>query len=271
MRTAIDKDLSDLIGPSSWTGLGLTVRRTRDLVLVDVADRTIVIATDSNAAIGRKPFDHLAQDPFFTGYSAAKVPLMEVVAVGASPFLVVDNLGVELRPTGLDIIRGIRSVLDEIGLDDIMITGSDESNMPTQQTGLGVTVLGSVITNAVRVGVTEPGDDIWLVGRRASGLPGDEYDPTGPDIARLSDVVAALRMDGVHEALPVGSHGVAHECLELATSSGLRFERRTSAAIDFTKSAGASTCFLVSCAPDQHIQIANPLLPIHLVGRAVAS
>lgn len=268
MTTAIDDDLRRLTGPAGWAGMGLSVRRMRDLVLVDLADRTLVVATDSNASIGAKPADFLAQEPFLTGYSAAKVPLMEVVATGARPFLLVDALCVELRPTGLEMLRGIRHALDEAGLD-VVITGSDESNMPTTQTGIGVTVLGSSPPGELRLGRTEPGDEIWLLGRRASGLPGDEYGALDPGIARLRDLLAATETPGVHEALPVGSHGVAHECAELVRGSGLSIAWSPAIETDLAMSAGASTCFLVACAPGAGAALGRIGLPGELLAHAV--
>ncbi|MBX3093411.1 MAG: hypothetical protein KF680_02550 [Cryobacterium sp.] len=264
---AVSDDFRALIGPDTWSGMGMSMRRWRDLLLIDLGDRTLVVAADSNAGIGAKPGDFLAQEPFLTGYSAAKVPLMEVVATGATPFLVIDNLCVELRPTGLEILRGIRSVIDDAGLE-VLITGSDEANMPTRQTGVGVTVLGSAASGELRIGRTQPGDDIWVLGRRASGLPGDEYEAKGEGIARLGDLVAVEQLPGVHELLPVGSHGIGHESAELVSGSGLALAP-VGTSVDLTASAGASTCFLVSCEPGASEGLAAAGLPMELLGTAV--
>lgn len=266
--TTASNALRALVGPDAWAGMGMSMRRWRDLMLIDLVDRTLVVAADSNASIGPKPGDFLAQESFLTGYSAAKVPLMEVVATGATPFLVIDNLCVELRPTGLEILRGIRSVIDDAGLD-VLITGSDEANMPTRQTGVGVTVLGSVAPGELRIGRTQPGDDIWVLGRRASGLPGDEYEAKGEGIARLGDLLAVGQLAGVHELLPVGSHGIGHESAELVGGSGLALVP-ASTSVDLTASAGASTCFLVSCEPSASGGLATVGLPTELLGTAVA-
>lgn len=265
--TAASNDLRALVGPDAWAGMGMSMRRWRDLMLIDLVDRTLVVAADSNASIGPKPYDSLAQESFLTGYSAAKVPLMEVVATGATPFLVIDNLCVELRPTGLEILRGIRSVIDDAGLD-VLITGSDEANMPTRQTGVGVTVLGSATPGQLRIGRTQPGDDIWVLGRRASGLPGDEYEAKGEGIARLGDLITAGQLPGVHELLPVGSHGIGHESAELVGGSGLALVP-VSTSVDLVASAGASTCFLVSCEPRASAGLAAAGLPMKLLGTAV--
>jgi hypothetical protein len=262
-------DLAALSGPAAWTGAGISVRRARDLVLVELPDRTLVIAADSNAAIGDKPGDALAQDPILTGYSAAKVPLMEVLASGATPFLLIDNLCVELEPTGLQILRGIRSALDDAGLE-VMVTGSDESNMPTVQTGLGVTVIGAAAPGELRLGDIRPGDELWVVGRRASGLPGDEYAALEAGVARPRSVVDAVAIPGVHEILPVGSHGIAHECRELAADGGVELAWDPDIAADLERSAGASTCFLVAVEPGAAGLLEGLGLPLERIARAGA-
>lgn len=237
-----------LAGLPSWSANGISARRVRDLVVTEIGDVSLVLATDSNASTGNKPGDYLQQDPEITGYSAAKVPLMEVLASGATPYLLVNNLGVDLATTGQSLLRGIRRLLDETAIE-LMITGSDESNMPTVQTGMGVTILGVAPTGTLRLGSAQAGDVLWVVGNRRSGLPGDEYDEGAGGIATAHHVLDALRMSGVREVLPVGSHGIAFECAELATTAGLRAELRTDTAADLEMSAGASTCFVVACEP----------------------
>ncbi|HEX4444183.1 MAG TPA: AIR synthase related protein [Galbitalea sp.] len=243
----------------------MRVRRARDLVVAELGNKSIVIAADSNAATGDKPGDFLKQKPEITGYSAAKVPLMEVLACGAQPFLLVNNLGVDLATTGRGVLRGIRQLLDETSVD-VLITGSDESNMPTVQTGVGVTVLGIIETVQLRVGRTQDRDEIWAIGRRRSGLSGDEYSEGVDGIATAKHVIQALQLRPVHEILPVGSKGIAYEAAELAREAGLRLKLRDNPLVDLTRSAGASTCFLVSCVPGTSSELDAIDLPRNLVG-----
>lgn len=264
-----DADIAALIGRSTWSGHGVQVRRVRDLVIAELGDRCIVIAADSNASTGDKPGDFLQQSPEVTGYSAAKVPLMEVLASGAEPFLLVNNLGVDLATTGQSLLRGIRRLLDETSID-LMITGSDESNMPTVQTGIGVTVLGIIETAQLRVGRVGEGDEIWVVGRRRSGLPGDEYADGVEGTATAVHVAAAVRLAGVTEVLPVGSKGIAFEAGELAGGARLHALLFENADVDLQRSAGASTCFLVACQPGASAELDAIPLPRELVGTIVA-
>ena len=268
MDASVGSVLAGLVGPSSWSRPGVEATRVRDLVVVDLGSKSLVIACDSNAAIGDKPADFLKQDATTTGYSAAKVPLMEVLATGAEPFLLVNTLCCDLETTGIRIIEGIRALLDETGID-LMVTGSDESNMPTVQTGLGVTVLGIAENGDLRVGGMRAGDEVWLVGRRRSGLPADEYDEGDGFTATARHVAAALRLEGVREVLPVGSHGVGHEIAELARVAGVGIRFTDAPATDLEASAGASTCFLVAVDPMHTSRLETLDLPLERLATAI--
>jgi hypothetical protein len=248
---------------SRWAGEGLAVSRFRDLVVIDQGATSIIVACDSNASTGDKPSDFLQQDPIITGYSAAKVPLMEVIAAGADPFLLVNNLCCDLETTGLRLLQGIRDLLSESGLP-VVVTGSDESNMPTVQTGVGVTVLGIARSDQLRLGTVVEGDELWLAGTRYSGLPGDEYDEGVGGVASVSHILRARSTGGVGEILPVGSHGIGHECDELVQSSGLRADLPLRGTDALSRSAGASTCFVLAVRPGTDLTEIG--LPMTLLG-----
>lgn len=267
MQDENENGVAALVGMPTWTGHGVHVRRVRDLVITELGDKSFVIACDSNAATGNKPGDFLKQSPEITGYSAAKVPLMEVLASGAEPFLLINNLGVDLATTGLSLLRGIRRLLDETAID-LMITGSDESNMPTVQTGIGVTVIGVADSAKLRVGRVEPGDELWVLGRRRSGLRDDEYSEGAGGTATALHVRTALQIAGVHEILPVGSKGVAFEAGELTRDAGLRLRLREDTETDLRMSAGASTCFILACSVGSGAALDAIPLPREFIGSA---
>jgi hypothetical protein len=240
------------------------VTRVRDLILMRGGVVVLVVACDSNAAIGAKPGDALAQDPRETGYSAAKVPLMEVVAAGARPVLLVDNLCCELRPSGELLLDGIRRAIADAGVD-VVVTGSDETNMPTVQTGLGVTVIGVAGPDELRIGTARPGDVVWCVGAPRDGLDVPFADGT-PGIAGTREVRAALDLAAVHEVLPVGSRGIRYEAEQLAATAGLRFSPATRSAVALGASAGPSTCFLAAGTATAGEQLANAVVPCNVAG-----
>ena len=71
----------------------VTPEKVRDVTLIPlVGDVKLVIACDSNASIGEKKNDYYKNAYEEVAVSAMKVPLMEVLATGAVPVVVVDNL-----------------------------------------------------------------------------------------------------------------------------------------------------------------------------------
>lgn len=238
------------------------VGRIRDLVVMWVSDLALVVACDSNASIGEKPADAVTQDAVETGYSAAKVPLMEVLAAGARPVLLVNNLCCELEPSGQRLLQGIHRLLDEAGLD-VVVTGSDETNMPTVQTGIGVTVLGVAGRDELRCGRAQPGDVIWCIGEPRDGRYLSFVDGQ-PGITGPKEIQAALVAPGVHEVLPVGSRGVRYEAGQLADVAGLAFRPSDRTSINLDISAGPSTCFLAAAPSGAQAALAAAVAPCHV-------
>lgn len=245
----------ELLRAGTHTAAGV-VQRWRDLLLFRSGATVFVLACDSNASIGHKPHDALQQDPSETGYSASKVPMMEVIAAGATPFVLIDNLCCELEPTGRQLLVGIERLIAESGLD-VVITGSDETNMPTVQTGIGVTVIGVAADDELRLGRTAPGDTIYCVGTPADGRRVPFVDGE-PGIATPREVLAAATVAGVHEMLPVGSRGVGYEIGQLG---GADFRLVDPSPIDLEVSAGPSTCFLVSGRDIDRDELAAAVAP----------
>lgn len=220
-------------------------RRIRDLTLVELAGKiTLVIACDSSGGIGMKPQDRLPVPGEVVGRIIAAVPLMEVLASGATPVAVINTLSNEMQPTGRAIVRGVEQAVSEAGLPASVINGSTEENTPTEQTGLGVTVIGTAGSGELRLGSSRPGDLVYCVGKP---LMGEEVLPHQQDAARISTVRALLGLPGVHEILPVGSKGIEYELGEMAGLAGLSFDLLdTAQTLDLRKSAGPATCLLVS-------------------------
>jgi AIR synthase related protein, N-terminal domain len=242
------------------------VRRVRDLLILQQGSMALVVACDSNASIGSKPADHLQQDPAITGYSAAKVPLMEVIAAGAVPLILVDNLCCEMEPTGRRILEGVAEAVAESNAG-MVVTGSDETNMPTVQTGVGITVIGVARSAELRLGTARAGDAVACIGTPKNGtsVPYREGDP---EIASPAALGAVSRSGLVSELLPVGSRGVRYEVEQLASTAGHVVAFDESPGIDVELSAGSSTCFLAAVAPANLRALSEVTsLPIHTVAR----
>ena len=228
------------------------VSKLRDLTIVRLlGDLILVIACDSNAGIGEKPGDYLKTPYENVGISMLKVPMMEVLASGASPVLIVNNLCVEMEPNGKKIISVMKQELKRCGFNsEMQLTGSTEDNAKTTQTGTGLTVVGIARESALRLGSTKAGDAVVCVGTPKDGihLPYLERDA---DIASISTTIDLCRMPFVHEILPIGSHGALYEAKELAKTCGGSFRLADiKPAIELEQSAGPSTAVLVSLSPE---------------------
>ncbi len=224
-------------------------RRIRDLVLVGIDENSVMcIACDSSGGFGSKPQDFRHADGFDVGYAVAKIPLMEVLSAGAEPVVLIDNLCVEMTPSGLPILEGIRAACAASGFD-IEISGSDETNIPTVQTGLGATVLAMLDRSRSRLLSSEDGDVLVIVG---SPLGGDAdlatFREGDENVAGIATIIELLRRHGVHEILPVGSRGIAFEAGELASGVGLSAVLRADSGVDLQRSGGTSTVVVCTVA-----------------------
>jgi hypothetical protein len=229
----------------------------------------MVIGCDSSGAIGPKPLDRLKVDGYIVGKFAARVALMEVISTGAQPLCVVDNLSVELKPTGLEILRGVREEAVQAGLDPkLAVTGSAEKNFPSDQTGVGITVIGICPKNKLKMGTLQTGDAFVVVGSPAVGaevLPGEVHGTN----ASIADLQKLLGLDFVHEVIPVGSEGIQREIKVLTENMGLKFASNPACTVHLDKSAGPATALLASL-PAEKVSCLEGLFkkPVNFVGKA---
>ncbi|MEX0975446.1 MAG: alpha-ribazole kinase [Bacillota bacterium] len=222
--------------------------RVRDLLVLPVArDKVAVIGCDSSGGIGPKERDVVKVPAYIVGRFTSRVALMEVLASGAIPAALVSTLCAEPDPTGIEVKRGIADELVEAGLaGEIALTGSSEKNVSTEQTGLGITVIGFAAPSDLRFGMSLRDDDVVCI-----GVPkvGREVYLDDPEIVDTQTLRLLLALPGVHEVAPAGSRGIAHEARELATSAGLALELRESPGVNPSKSAGPATCLVASVEP----------------------
>jgi len=245
-----------------------TIETARDVTVFNLSDdQFLVVGCDSSGGIGPKPLDRVKVSAYVVGRFIARVSLMEVLAVGAWPICLTDTLGVEPDPTGREILEGIKGEVKAAGLDDsLIITGSMEKNVQTEQTGIGVTVIGLAAKNNLKIGTSHPGDVVVAVGVpsvRNEVLPAEEQGK----IADLQDLIKLTHCGFVHEVIPVGSEGILREAEILARDSGLKFSPKEDAEVDLRKSAGPSTVILASI-PKREIDQLSGLLdkPQNVVG-----
>jgi len=242
--------------------------RCRDLTLLDLGgDQILVVACDSDGGIGNKPQDVVQASEELAGTFAVRVPLFEVIACGAEPFLVVDCLSVEMDGAGEKILSAIKAYSARAGiLDNEQFTGSTEDNVPTVQTGIGVTVLGLADKPRFFPGTSESGDTVLCAGVPKSG-PRHRLTLEDSELLSIEDLIALRGSPHVRDVLPVGSKGVMREAHELAWSASLAFSPDDALGVDPEQSAGPSTCVLLSVSPEGAEGVQDLVsAPIHRLG-----
>lgn len=222
-------------------------RSVRDLLVTELTENFwMIITCDSDGGIGPKKHDTIFSQSYDLGRLAARVPIMEMLASGALPVLVVDTLCVEMDPVGKEIIRGVRDEVSEAGLNgDLVVTGSTEDNVVTYQTGVGVTVVGFVEKKDFRPGKSLKDDLVICLGVPKSA---PEYKVHYADngIANTKLIKQLNSFEFIRDILPVGSKGITYEFRELAKSADLSPFCYEGITLDVTKSGGPSTCCIVS-------------------------
>lgn len=248
----------------------MKIKKLRDLTLISINDeQMLVIACDSSGAIGNKEMDMVKTTPAIVGYFTCRVPLAEVVAIGAEPISVINTLSVEMNDTGRGIIEGIKKAIRPLGLpEDIIVTGSTEENFPVCQTGLGVTVVGIVNKNSWQQPTTTT-DYLAVV----VGLPkvGQEVLEDKERTIISPKVIKELRgMKGIGEIVPVGSKGIIHEIKEVARTNNLSYKISEELLVDINKSAGPATCAVITISNEKYESLEkNSPIPINIVGQFI--
>lgn len=228
----------------------------------------MVVGCDSSGGIGPKPLDVVKVDAYTLGRFTARVALMEVLSTGARPVCLVNTLSVEPRPTGLQIVRGVRKEAKQAGLSSkLAVTGSSEKNIPVRQTGLGVTVIGIATRDSLRVGVSRKNDSVVSVGVPLVGTEVLLGQRRGL-IADVSDLRRLLQLNFVHEIIPVGSQGILREAGTIAKESHLRFKLADRLMVNVRRSAGPATAIVATLPKHQLQRLRGEIAkPISMIGR----
>jgi hypothetical protein len=218
----------------------------RDVEVIPVvAGKCIVIACDSCGGIGSKEYDAVKVPPSVVGSLTTKVALMEVLATGAEPRAVTAAICNEPTPTAEAILEGVRKELEDLKAYNLPLAISTEKNIPTAQTALGITVIGTCDIEHLRIQKTRSGDTVYCLGVPQVGdeLVRGNY----RQVARLKHIQALSGYVEVHDILPIGSRGIRKEAEHLAGSMGYSFVPESSCQVDLDKSAGPSTCLIFTC------------------------
>lgn len=220
----------------------MKVSNYRDLTIMNVTpDLQLMVACDSSASIGHKEHDTVHIDPEIVAACCLRVPLFELICVGAKPNLVVDMIGNEYESTGKKMLSGIHSELKKAGLEDIPLNGSTEENMISTMSSLGITVIGEHSGKFIQP-VISKNDYLFQLGEP---FVGNEVIANLDHLCDYQDLYQLKADESVVDMLPVGSKGIAYEGHVLATDNNLKIEFYQPDATDLKKSAGPSTVVLV--------------------------
>lgn len=247
----------------------MKIEKYRDLSLIDINEyQKLVVSCDSSGGIGEKENDVVKTTAEVVGYFSTQVALMENISFGAKPITIINTLSVEMNDTGKKVLDGIKRALDPLDLDEkIIITGSTEENFPVSVTGVGITVIGIIDKNDWKKPQTNPGMLAVVV-----GLPkvGDEVLANEDKIMDISNLIELKKKDYIGEILPVGSKGVLYELKEMSKSSNVNFVLEDDIDIDLNKSAGPSTCVIISIEDDKYEKLREELiLPIKKIAKFI--
>lgn len=237
------------------------IKEYRDLSILPISKgKSLVIACDSSAGIGKKEHDVVEIDPAITAAFCLRVPLMELLCYGAEPIAVIDLIGNEYAPTGERMLKGIREELARAELSNITLNGSTEENMFTKTTSVGITVVAE----------TKAGKENFQMQQACSLLQlGQPY--VGEQVVKNREtifsypLVKALRSEpGVIDMLPVGSKGIRYEAELMAKDS--EFQIHFSEVENLDCSAGPATVILIAVKSEQEADITSRYSELKKIG-----
>lgn len=241
----------------------------RDVEVVSINNAQYLVAScDSCGAIGMKDLDAIKIEWSITGRLTTRVALLEVLSTGAVPQMMTVAISNESHPTGDRILVGVKDELVSAGLATLPMAISTEKNMLTQQTGLGISVIGVTEKKQLRIGTAQPGDDVYCLGLPKVGP--EINNPEDSEIVQVKDIQFLLTISGIHDIIPVGSRGIRTEVWQLATSVNCRLIVEPSCVLNLDKSAGPSTCLIFSATSSVALQLSSfnfPRLTITKVGK----
>jgi hypothetical protein len=212
----------------------------RDVISIPIdGEFSLIIASDNSGGIGAKK-DDLVHVPYDTvAYYSFRVAVMECIAAGGNPVSVVIHnfCGNEQWK---ELVSGVQKGLLELGLTEVSITGSTESNFSLLQSAVGLIVVGKksywkkkelVYTDQLKFAVI--------------GMPlvGNEVIKQANHVVPLSVFQELSRLKNA-VIWPVGSKGILHEMNQVFSDRKFTIESLMTT-LDVLKSSGPATCFIV--------------------------
>jgi len=222
-----------------------------------------VMTCDSIGAIGPKELDVVLVEPVVVGSFLARVALLELISTGAELTALSCTFSVDPE-TSEQILEGVYAEARLIHPDPERITiATTEKNVPTRQTGVGITCVGVAQGGSLRVGMARSGDLVVALGTPKVGV---EVTLDDPDNANLPKLKELLGIPGVRDIAPAGSKGLLYEASAIANSSGLNLSVETTCEKALHKSAGPATALVLACTPEAYLVLTQHFRPIIRIG-----
>ncbi|MCL6563057.1 MAG: hypothetical protein K6U87_08625 [Firmicutes bacterium] len=183
----------------------------------------LVMAHHSAVGVGPSEGDASPATAREVGYFATRVVVMHVLATGATPVVMVNNLASADPVLREGLERGSREFLAESGLLDLPFSYAHEVLGALPITAMGLTLVGEWEEERFKLGKAQEGDDLFLIGHplRAPEHRFARNDTIMPSVRHLLSV-----LPHAHDLIPVGSAGVFRAAEALAETAGLRFRAK---------------------------------------------
>jgi len=218
----------------------------RDIITIPFSGKeSLIIASDNSGGIGSKERDSVHAPYETVAYYSFRVAAMECIAAGGQPISVVLHNFCGNGPWE-ELLRGINKGLLELGLKEVSITGSTESNFSLLQSAVGLIVLGRKPIGKTTELVFSDQLKFAIIGLP---LVGTEVIDHHSDIAPLS---IFHKISNINDVMiwPIGSKGILAEMNQMFPNKEFKQEMVITN-VDVLKSSGPSTCFIVAYYADQ--------------------
>lgn len=227
----------------------MKIEKYRDIQLIENSELGyLAIACDVSAGIGSKDGDVVQIEPDLAGYYATAVTLIELMSIGAEPMSVINTLGVEMDPTGKEVIEGIKNAMSEANIPLDCLTGSTEDNMPSLVTSIGITVVSNLDKDKLKTQSPASGQKIYLVGLPKMGQRYLEDEVIGKlgEVMDIKTTISLRAHESVIHMLPIGSKGIKWELNLLSSMYGLEYILDEDVPVDLGSSGGPASCMIVT-------------------------
>jgi len=213
----------------------------RDLTILKTQpNQTLVMAAESSSSIGEKPGDQLKSPTEITAQFAVRVCLLELLTQQAIPQTVFTLIGNEKEPTGRRMWAAIEKELEQLpGSHEVILNGSTEDNMETNETSIGIVALG-LIEGTFKKPDYPSAQTIIQVGQPYVGAAVLDH---LEDVPNYQDIDAWSKREEVIDIIPVGANGSRADLDALFSKYALPLKRVGASWLD--KSGGPSTSFVV--------------------------